>query len=410
MKFIDNIKEDEYTKFYAQHKHFSFLQSYEWGQFCIKGKNQKPYYVGLVDDNNNLVCATLLLRTSLPFGYSYFYAPRGYIIDYKNKELLKEFTLKLKEYLKKKKAIYIKIDPEIDYQTVNNNAEVIDGDNNYELHNYLLKLGYKHLGFNKLYEHNQPRYTFYIDSDYESKMNKSFLKNVEKAQKYNLEFVKGTEKDLDEFKRIYQITKERDNFAGYNLKYYEDFYKTFNQKNMAELFLVKLYPDIIIKTLEKEISDLENNINETKNDNKLSKLNESIARKKKDLDFYKEYKNNKEGIVVSAHIMTFVNGMATALYAGSDKLFQSTYANNYMYYKKIKYAFNHNCDKVDLFGVTGNPHTTYKNLAGIFEFKKQLGGQLHEFVGEYDLISNKFMYYLIKITIPVYRKIKKHLK
>ena len=409
MRFVRNINKNDYKKFYSKFIPFSFMQSYEWGQFCIKGKKQKPYYVGVVDDNNNILCASLILKTSLPFGYSYFYSPRGFLIDYNDRDLLKFFTKELSKFLKSEKAIYLKFDPEIKYQTLDNNANIIDGDNNYELHNYLKSIGYIHQGFNKLYEKNQPRYTFMLNltDDYESKMSKSFLKNIEKSKMYDLEFVVGNENDLDEFKRIYQMTKERDNFAGYDLSYYEDFYKLFHKNNMAEIFLIKLYPNKIIDTLNKEMSDLLKQKNITKNENKLVKINKSIDKVNKDLEFFNKYKENTDGIIVSSHIMVFCNGLATALYAGSDKSFQSTFANNYMYYKKIEYAHSKGYKYLDLFGVTGDPNTTYKNLKGIYEFKKQLGGELVEFLGEYDLVSNKFMYNSLKILLPLYRKMQR---
>ena len=37
------------------------------------------------------------------------FEPRGYLIDYNDFDLLKEFTLKLKDYVKAKNGIFIKI-------------------------------------------------------------------------------------------------------------------------------------------------------------------------------------------------------------------------------------------------------------------------------------------------------------
>lgn len=409
MKFVSNIKKEEYKKFYKKFNTASFMQSYEWGEFCIKGKGQKPYYVGMKDDNNNLVCAALLLKTTLPLGLSYFYSPRGYLIDFKNLDLLEEFTNNLKKFIKKEKGIYLKVDPEVIYQTLSNDALVIPGENNYELHKYLIKIGYKHKGFNKLYEHNQPRYTFIIDltNDYENKMNKSFLKNINKSKEYCLEFIVGNKDNLKDFNYLYQKTKERDNFNGYSNSYYEHFYDLLNKEDMAQIFLVKIYPSKIINNLNNKLNELNNELSTIKNPNKKELINKTITRINKELSLFYKYKDKKDGMYISAHIMAFSNDTATALYAGSDKDFQCTYANNFMYYEKIKYAKDKGYKYLDLFGVTGDPKTEYKNLAGIFEFKKNLGGDLKEFIGEYDLISNKFMYKFINIAIPIYRKIVK---
>ena len=52
----------------------------------------------------------------------YFYSPRGFTMDFNNKEVLTEFTKELKKYLKEENAIYFKIDPPIMYQEIDDEA------------------------------------------------------------------------------------------------------------------------------------------------------------------------------------------------------------------------------------------------------------------------------------------------
>ena len=115
MYFNDNIDKEKYKEFFDKH-HGDFMQSYEWGQFNIKGRGQIPHYVGLEDEKHNLRCCSLLLERRGPLGYSYFYCPRGFLIDFNDYDLLKEFTDNLKVFLKKHKGIYLKVDPDIIYQ------------------------------------------------------------------------------------------------------------------------------------------------------------------------------------------------------------------------------------------------------------------------------------------------------
>ncbi len=407
MKFIANIKEKDYQEYCKKSKYSTFLQSYEWGQFCGKNKNLKPYYVGLLDDNNKIVASTLLLKKELPFKKCYFYAPRGFNFDLNNQELLNTFTIEIKKFMKTQKAVYLTVDPEIMYQEVDNNAKLIEnGKNNYVIHKSFLDLGYQHNGFNLLYENNKPRYTFIIDlkpsiTDIEAKMNKSFLKNVEKSKNLGVEFIVGNESDLKTFNEIYNSTKERDNFIGYNEDYYTNFYNLMKKANMAEIFLCKIYPKVILKNLNNNLKQVKDNLKAINNQNKIDILNNQQNKITKDIEFFNQYKD-QQSIVVAAHIMGFYNNTAIALYAGNLKEFASTYANNLLYYEKIKYAKERGCTSLDLFGVVGDPNTNYKNLAGIYEFKKQLGGDLIEFLGEYELITNKVWYKLLNI----YRKIK----
>lgn len=409
MRFITNLDKNQYIDFFNNSKYSSILQSYEWGQFCIEGKGEKPYYVGLVNNQNKIVAATLLLKHPLAFGYSYFYAPRGFNMDFNDYDILNTFTKELKQFMKQEKVIYLKMDPEISYQELDNNANIIKNENNnYEIHKTLVNLGYIHNGFNKLYENNQPRYTFILDlvDDYKNRMSKSFLKNIEKSKKFNLEFSVGNKDDLKHFNRLYDITSKRDDFNSYGDKYYERFYDIFHEQEMAEIFICKLKPKKVLNALETELRSINEDIIITKNDNKLNTLHNRQEKVLKDMELYSKYKDEKE-IVVSAHIMALYQEKAVALYAGNDKEFQSTYANNFMYYKKIEWAKKNDYKTLDLFGVTGDPNTKYKNLAGIFEFKKSLGGKLIEYIGEYDLVNNYVLYYSLKILLPIYHIIKK---
>lgn len=101
MKFIENVEINRYREFESNHKKSHFLQSYEWGLFCKRAKGQVPCYVGMEDENGNLVATCLILLRKTPFGFSYGYAPRGFILDYSNKDVIKVFTTYLKEYMKK---------------------------------------------------------------------------------------------------------------------------------------------------------------------------------------------------------------------------------------------------------------------------------------------------------------------
>ena len=45
------------------------------------------------------------------------------------------------------------------------------------------------------------------------------------------------------------------------------------------------------------------------------------------------------------------------------------------------------------------------NRLGLHEFKKKFGGDYIEFLGEFDYITNKLMYFLFTKLVPFYRKI-----
>ena len=51
--------------------------------------------------------------------------------------------------------------------------------------------------------------------------------------------------------------------------------------------------------------------------------------------------------------------------------------------------------------------TKYKNLAGIYEYKRKIGGTYVEFIGEFDLINKPIWYLILPKLLKIYRKIKK---
>ena len=100
MEFITNIDKKEYEDFVLNSNKSHFMQSTYFGEI-MKSKNFKPYIVGL-KDNGKLVATALLLKKNLIGKYSYFYCPRGYILDYSNYKLIHIFT----NYIKRNKCYF----------------------------------------------------------------------------------------------------------------------------------------------------------------------------------------------------------------------------------------------------------------------------------------------------------------
>ena len=255
------LEEKEYRKF-TESRNAHFLQSYEWGELS-KTRNFIPYYVGL-RDNKKIVATALLLKKNLLLGYSYVYIPRSYTIDYDNYELLKTFTEEIKKFCKSKKAIFFKIDPAIKLQTIDENANPIDGENNYKLVENLEKIGFKHLPLTKLFETSQPRYTFRIDV---TKDIDTLVKNyhpkcrnyINKANSYGLEVKIGDRDDIKEFIRLMKMTEKRQDFYSHDSDYYYKFYDMFNPGGHVKLLLAELDFKKVLEMIDGKLQELESN-------------------------------------------------------------------------------------------------------------------------------------------------------
>lgn len=405
MRFVENIEKEEYDAFTRNHEKSHFLQSYEWGKFCEAAKGQIAHYVGMKDDNESLVATALILEKKTPLGYSYGYSPRGFLIDYTNKAYIKVFTNFLRQYMIDKKMIYIKFDPDIKYQDIDEEGKKIEGgENNYELYDYMKSLGYIHGGFYKLYEGNQPRYTFRINlkkswEEVEQKFSKTFMKSIKRSAQYNIRI--DNKVDVDSFYNLLQENSSKDGFDAKSKNFYEKFVEILQDKNM-KFFNAYIKPQELLENINKEIAEQEELLKTA------TKKQEDIKNKITRLNKEKEEFARVEGeeVLICSLICTYTDNRAWSLYIGSNDLANLTFAVSLCYYEAIKDAFNQKLDFFDLFGVVGDPHTTYKNLARIYDFKRKFGDEYIEFIGEFDLVNKKFLYKILPFLLKIYRKIR----
>ena len=328
---LKNIEKEKFDNFVKEHKTKShFLQSLSWGEFSKIKKNLIPYYLGLVNEKNEIVAATLLLEKKLPLNMCYFYAPRGYVIDYTKKELFKTFTKKIVEFAKKKKAIFIKIDPDIIKSSTNYLGQKTDNKNYNDIFQTLKQCGYKHKGFTKNFETMQPRYTFRIDltqsiDEIENHFSKTTKQRIAKSQKLDTEVVIGTKNDIPEFYHLMTLTENRKDFISYNEESYATLSEVFNRKKntKATLFLAKLNHTKTINSLEKNIKNINNQISILPIDNlsksaksKLAELTKQKENTQNDIKKYKDYKKQYGNeITLSAHMIIEYADKAWVLYA-----------------------------------------------------------------------------------------------
>ena len=416
LKNIEKEKFDDYVVNHPTKSHF--LQSSEWGEFCKVKKHLTPYYLGLVNEEDEMVGAVLLLQKHLPLNMCYFYAPRGFVVDYNKKEIVKTMTEKIVNFAKSKKAIFVKIDPDIIYKSYNyNNEENEVKTNADEVYKTLKELGWKHLGFTKNFETSQPRYTFRIDltqdlDQIESHFSKTTRQRIAKSLKLETEVEIGTAKDIKEFYNLMMLTESRKDFVSYNEDYYETLYEIFNgnKNTKATLFLGKVHFNKTISSLEKNLKDIKNQISIMPIDNlsksaksKLQELEKQRKNIAEEIEKYKEYKEKYgDDITLSAHMIISYGDKAWVLYAGNHNDLSETYVNYNTYFEHIKYCKENGIKIYDQFGTIGDLSKDNPRL-GLHEFKKKFGGDYIEFLGEWDYVTNKLMYFVFTKLVPFYR-------
>ncbi|MBO5139000.1 MAG: peptidoglycan bridge formation glycyltransferase FemA/FemB family protein [Bacilli bacterium] len=425
MKLIE-ISKDEFKKIADNHEQITFHQTIEWAN--LKAKNGwKAHFLELEENKKSLGCA-LILKKKIPVINKYmFYSPRGFLIDYSNKRVLKVFTDEIKKWAKEKDAIFIKIDPYLPYKEHDNNGDLVEnGFDNSDAINNLKDLGYEHFGFNLMQDTLQPRWMHIIDTenksieDVMSKMESKTRQILRKNEKCGIVTREITKEELPIFKNIMQHTSDRREFVDRPMSYYENMWNTLHESGILKILIAEI--DFVkykentkeeLNQITKEYEDRkykkENNIlkmNEKKYNQKQKADEESINRLKKQIDKIKDYQKEYGNKKILGGILFLIYGNEVlSLYGGSIKelmQFQSAYT---LHWEGIKYAIENKYKKYNFYGITGD-FREENPLYGLYLFKKSFGGNVVELIGEFDLIINKPLYYLYKGAFACYHKIK----
>lgn len=428
MKLI-KLSKEEFKEFADKHEQITFHQTEEWANLK-KENGWEAHYVGLKDDKK-IVAGALILSKKLPIiKKKMFYSPRGFLLDYKNKELLKTFTEEIKKYAKKEKAIFIKIDPYVEYQERDNNGEIVkDGYENKEVVDNLKELGYKFFGFNLMQDTLQPRWMHVIEingrdeeevqKDMESKTRQILRKN----EKSSIKTHEITKEELPLFKSIMEHTGERRDFIDRPLSYYEAMWDNLHESGILKILIADIDFKEYYENTKKEIEEIEKSLKDRiyKHDNQILKMNEkkylstnkqdeeSIERLTKQLDKIKEYQSKYGDKKTLGTILFLIYGNEVlSLFGGTDDnlmQFQSAYT---VHYAGIKYAIDNHYKRYNFYGITGDFNKD-NPLYGLYLFKKSFGGHVVELVGEYDLVVSSFWYHTYKIAFKLYHTLK-HIK
>lgn len=413
--FIEQVDKKEYEKFVKNHPTKShFMQSWNFGEIS-KEKGFIPHHIG-IKENGEIVATALLLQKKLYKNLCYFYCPRGFVLDFTDHELIRYFTDEIKTYTKKLHSIFTIIDPDVKLQNLDTAGKKVEGKDNFALVDYLKSLGYKHLGFNKNFENREPRYTFRLKlqpsiEEIHKNMHATTRKVLNKGNQYNLNCYIGNSNDLDDFYFTMKETAVREGITPFKFSYYKQFYEIFNHDNESDLYIVKVNIDSLKETYYKKIEKTKNDINNIDNlknkakaKNLLNEYNNQLEKLNKEYDLINNIKEKE--LVLSSILTAKYGNKVWTVHGGNCNQLRELNANYLIYDRIICDAKNNNYELIDFFGTTGEDSIDNK-IHGIHLFKKRLGGEYTEFIGEFHLVTNNILYFLFQKILPLYAKIKK---
>jgi len=376
----------------------SYHQTSNYALFMAEN-NYDYDLIGFVDELGVIKAAALILIKNINITTKYGYSPKGFLIDYFNLDLLKEFTKALKLYYAKKLA-FIKINPEIAIGEINKKTKVTDYNHNLIIRDYLKECGCIKLKDNLYFEAILPRFNAIINLEEYTfdRLSKNTRNKIRKAENKRLIIEKVDRSHIDE---LYEFIKRKTNYSSY---YYHNYYNAFSTNESCDLFLIKIdYQKYLLSSKKLYDKELENNnklselvIREPNDININNKMNsdKALLSYKNDIELAtKNIHDNKETYIAGAITIKY-NNRVNIIVSGIDPKYKKFNANYFLHYKLIEF-YKKNFKFLDLNGITGDfsDNNFYK---GLNDFKIGFKPHLYEFIGEFDFIINEKSYYVLQ--------------
>lgn len=413
---LKELTNDEFDEF---SKNYNISTVYQTSQYALTMNNQDydSILLGLVDSNNIIQAATLILITNNR-KFKFAYSPRGYLIDYRNEELVTLFTSFIKEYLNKNNVVTLKINPPI-FKTIYYIKENNIYKNNYYDHilNFLISLGYKHLGYNSYFEGIRPRFEAVINLESDEKdifdnLKRELKTKIRNAKKTGIKIIKGNDNELNILYDQIKIKYPR------NFKYLEDTYKFFKKNNSIDFYYTKLDTVKYLQETGKSLEEKENEV--LKINNKIQSNNSSnknISKKMNmDLDVYKYNKQLVEatkllkeypdGLITSSALIAKYKDEVTLLIDGHNKLYKNLNAKHLLIWELCKIYKKEGYKKFNLGGIA-NINIDDNKYKGLNNFKQSFNPYIIEYMGDLEIITNSSLYFMYSNSIAIKNIIKK---
>lgn len=404
---IVQLTKEEFDQFASTHQNHNFYQTSQYGVLMSR-HGFEDIYIGLLNADNILVGASLILTQKKLGRFKSGYAPRGFLIDFNDFNLVTIFTKLIRQYLQRLGYIYIKIDPYVvNIERDKRGKPVPNGINNSELIKLLKKLNYEHCGFNLYFENLKPRWNTITKLETSSDrllklLDKQTRNKIRRAYKRGITVYKG---DKDDLKLFYSLIDKK---HSRKINYYYDYYEIFSKNDMFDIYFAKLDPSIYIKT-SKDFYEAELQINNDLTDlvqENVANNNDYINLKMHSDKLLNIYKNQvinannlfrayPNGIVVATSAVVKYNREVFFLIDGYLPKFKSFCPNHLLKWTIINEHARKGFLYVHHNGITGNFDKT-NPYYGLYEFKKGFNSNIVEYIGEFDLVINKHLYYTLK--------------
>ena len=357
------------------------------------------HVVGVKDDSDNVIAATLMTEARALKVFKYFYTHRGPVMDYSNIELVHFFFKSLTSYLKKHNCLYVLVDPYILENLRNADGEILESYDNRAVIKTLEDLGYKHQGWTVGYSTmSQIRWLSVLDLKDKSEdqllkeMDYQTRRNIKKTYEMGVKVRTLPMDETDTFFELFQMAEEKHGFKFRDKPYFYEMQKTYKDHAMLKLAYIDLKDylstlqqkhDSLTEQLAEVDAVLEENPNSKKNKNKRTQIQQQVDSNERKLNETKnKIAEEGETLNLAAALYLYNEHEVYYLSSGSNPKYNAYMGAYRLQWDMIKFAKEHNVDRYNFYGITGDFSEDAEDY-GVQQFKKGFNANVYEYIGDF---------------------------
>ena len=405
MKIV-KLNAAQFDKYASNHRYRNYYQTSMYGNVMAKF-GYKTQFIGMVNDENKLIGATLLIYKDVFMKNKMAYAPRGILFDYEDKNQVEMLSETLKRVLGKQGFMLLRIDPYIPLTIRDSEGAIMNFNNkgNQIIEN-LKYADFSYKGKTLYFETEKPRWEALITLQRDvreifAKVDKRTRNKIRKATNSGVIAVRDPSKNVS---KLYQYVGKKDKKP---LSYYKEIRDQFDTdidiyyaKIKTETFLINSrrnyekeqeYNDSLaerIQDLTLDPKEKEIYLNKKMESDKLVNSYKASMLKATDL-----LRQNPDGITIAGAMVIKYDNAAYIFSEGVDEAYSNLNAGYLIKWQMINDYTQEGLKYINFNAVVGEFEEDNK-YSGLNEAKLGYNALVTEYVGEFDIILNNFSYNL----------------
>lgn len=409
MKIV-KLNSSQFDKFASTHRYRNYYQSSMYANIMVKF-GYRAQFLGIVNDQNKLMGATLIIYKEVFMGNKIAYAPRGILFNYEEEADTKELADKLKKVLGKQGFMLLRMDPYVPLTIRDAEGNIMNFNNKgNSIIDNLKKAGFEYKGKNVYFETEKPRWEALVLLQRDireifAKLDKHTRNKVRRAINSGIDVVKDESRSIN---KLY-------NFVGRKEKKPIAYYKTICEKfeDDVDIYYAKINTETFLinsrRSYEKEVEYNESlaarvqdmSLDERERNTYLNKKMESdkliTSYKNNLLKATDLLKSNPDGIIIAGAMIIKYDNAAYIFTEGMDEDYAYLDPNYLIKWQLICDYNNLGFKYLNLDGIAGE-FEGENNYKGLNESKLGFNSTITEYVGEFDIVLNSFTYNWYKKT------------